>query len=260
MISENRLRALAREQEAGVGLMEKDYVNSWILYAIFQSSFADKLLFKGGTALSKLYFPQRWRFSEDLDFTATERIGSLIPDLEHSLNETSDISGIGFRIRDSHHNPDYTQLKIQYDAILQQKNTTDLDLFEDELVYFSSKKVTHSLEDLPEFNLGVYALEEIFVEKLRSLFQRARARDYYDLYWLIELKDFDKARIKQALEAKAEFKDLKVAPSEFPGEQKIEDVRNYWDRALDRFTNTKPDFDSVLEVIKAYMKQLWPQS
>ena len=126
-------------------------------------------------------------------------------------------------------------------------------IFSVRFVYFYFAKNT-------EFNLGVYALEEIFVEKLRSLFQRARARDYYDLYWLIELKDFDKARIKQALEEKADFKDLKAAPTEFPGEQKIEEVRNYWDRALDRFTNTKPDFDSVVEIIKAYMKQLWSQS
>ncbi|MBS3787574.1 nucleotidyl transferase AbiEii/AbiGii toxin family protein [Candidatus Bipolaricaulota bacterium] len=158
MISENRLRTLARNKKAGVGLMEKDYVNSWILYAIFQSSFADKLLFKGGTALSKLYFPQRWRFSEDLDFTVISKIENLMPNLEESLSDTSDLSGIGFRIRDTHENPDYMQIKIQYDAILAQKNTTKLDLFWDELVHFSSVENTYTFEDVPEFDIKYYSL------------------------------------------------------------------------------------------------------
>lgn len=158
MISENRLRTLARNKKAGVGLMEKDYVNSWILYAIFQSSFADKLLFKGGTALSKLYFPQRWRFSEDLDFTVISKIENLMPNLEESLSDTSDLSGIGFRIRDTHENPDYMQIKIQYDAILAQKNTTKLDLFWDELVHFSSVENTYTFEDVLEFDIKYYSL------------------------------------------------------------------------------------------------------
>jgi len=257
MISENRLRALARTKEAGVGLMEKDYVNSWILYALFQSSFLDKLLFKGGTALSKLYFPQRWRFSEDLDFTVIGEIENLIPNLERCLSDTSDLSGIGFRIRDTHKNPDYAQIKIQYDAILAQKNTTKLDLFWDELVHFSSVESTYTFEDVPEFDLQYYSLEEIFVEKLRSLFQRARARDYFDLYWLIELKDFDCKHIKEALEEKASFKGLEITRTNFPSPKEIEEVRNYWDRALDRLTNSKPDFDKVVETIKSYMDGLW---
>ncbi|MEW6603112.1 MAG: nucleotidyl transferase AbiEii/AbiGii toxin family protein [Thermoproteota archaeon] len=50
-------------------LVEKDYVLGWILYGICSSSISDKLTFKGGTSLSKVYFPGRWRMSEDLDFT-----------------------------------------------------------------------------------------------------------------------------------------------------------------------------------------------
>lgn len=257
MISENRLRALARNKKAGVGLMEKDYVNSWILFAIFQSSFTDKLLFKGGTALSKLYFPQRWRFSEDLDFTLIGKLENLIPSLKKGLADTGDLSGIGFRIRETYENPDYMQIKIQYDAILAQKNTTKLDLFRDELVHFSPNESAHSFEDVPEFDIRSYSLEEIFVEKLRSLFQRARARDYFDLYWLIELKNFNDNQIKKALEEKTNFKGLKITRSEFPNHKEIEEVRDYWDRALDRLTSSKPDFDKVVETIKAYMEELW---
>ncbi|WP_197528283.1 nucleotidyl transferase AbiEii/AbiGii toxin family protein [Haloquadratum walsbyi] len=36
----------------------------------------------------------------------------------------------------------------------------------------------HAFEDFPTFSLAAYSIEEILVEKLRSLFQRTRARDY----------------------------------------------------------------------------------
>ena len=68
MISDAQLRRLARGLDVRLGYAEKNYVNSWILWAIYTSSYGDNLLFKGGTALSKLYFPETWRYSEDLDF------------------------------------------------------------------------------------------------------------------------------------------------------------------------------------------------
>lgn len=62
MISQNRLRVLARELCVRQGYAEKNYVNSWILWGIFTSDFGENLMFKGGTALSKLYFPSRGDF------------------------------------------------------------------------------------------------------------------------------------------------------------------------------------------------------
>jgi predicted nucleotidyltransferase component of viral defense system len=73
MISQDRLRTLARELGVRQGYAEKNYVNSWLLWGIFTSDYGDNLLFKGGTALSKLYFPRSWRYSEDLDFGVAGR-------------------------------------------------------------------------------------------------------------------------------------------------------------------------------------------
>jgi predicted nucleotidyltransferase component of viral defense system len=52
MISQDRLRILARELGVRQGYAEKNYVNSWLLWGIFTSGYGDNLLFKGGTALS----------------------------------------------------------------------------------------------------------------------------------------------------------------------------------------------------------------
>lgn len=72
MISQTRLRQLARELDVRLGYAEKNYVNSWILWAIYTGSYGENLLFKGGTALSKLYFP-RYRAGSRFVRTAVQQ-------------------------------------------------------------------------------------------------------------------------------------------------------------------------------------------
>jgi uncharacterized protein len=51
--------------------VEKDYVIGWVLKGISNNEYLkQQLVFKGGTALRKMYFPD-YRLSEDLDFTFT---------------------------------------------------------------------------------------------------------------------------------------------------------------------------------------------
>ena len=103
------MRTLARQTGVTAGLAKKNYVNSWILYAIYTSPLADHLVFKGGTVLSKLYFPDIWQFSEDLDFTATDPLPDLKQQLETALDEISDQSGITFEITNFHEAEDVIQ-------------------------------------------------------------------------------------------------------------------------------------------------------
>ncbi|OAH97082.1 hypothetical protein A1353_23485 [Methylomonas methanica] len=59
-------------------LLEKDIWVVWALAAIYESELANKLTFKGGTSLSKVYRIID-RFSEDIDLTYDIR--ELVPDL-----------------------------------------------------------------------------------------------------------------------------------------------------------------------------------
>lgn len=49
-------------------IMEKDFFVCWLLSILFQSQFADNLVFKGGTSLSKIFGAIN-RFSEDIDLS-----------------------------------------------------------------------------------------------------------------------------------------------------------------------------------------------
>jgi hypothetical protein len=74
LISAERIRRIAREEKLAVGVVEKDYVLTWLLKGVYlvNSDLRNNFVLKGGTAIRKAYFPQTWRFSEDLDFSVVE--------------------------------------------------------------------------------------------------------------------------------------------------------------------------------------------
>lgn len=70
------LRARIREAASSTGIgeqvIEKDYALSYILAGIAaQPEMSGSMIFKGGTALKKLFFGD-YRFSEDLDFSTLD--------------------------------------------------------------------------------------------------------------------------------------------------------------------------------------------
>ena len=260
MITDAQLRTLARKDGVTAGLAEKNYVNSWILYTLYDSQLGDDLVFKGGTALSKLYFPEIWRFSEDLDFTVAQPVPGLDVRLGEALDGIESQSGITFDLRNIHRAGDspveYVQVKVQYEAVLGHRNTTKLDLDFTEGLAFPVQTHRHDFEDVPGFELSAYSIEEILVEKLRSLFQRARARDYYDIYRLLAQHSFDDPKIAEALTEKSREQDVSIDLENGIPDDDIDDVRAYWDRALDRLVQSKPPFDEVVDSIDEYLRQL----
>ena len=75
MISPAKVARRAHHLGVGDRVIEKEYVPSWLLVAIAESTLQSGLVFKGGTALKRCYYLE-YRFSEDLDFT-------LCADLSH---------------------------------------------------------------------------------------------------------------------------------------------------------------------------------
>ena len=57
-------------------------------------------MLKGGTALSKLYFPESWRFSEDLDFGVEDKYQGSEDDLREILDTVTKRFGIEPTIRE----------------------------------------------------------------------------------------------------------------------------------------------------------------
>ena len=90
MIQPGEVARLAHRLGLGDKTIEKDYVLTRLLLAIANSPLRDRLAFKEGTAIKKIYEPD-YRFSEDLDFT--------LPDDTSNEELAVDIEGHGFALR-----------------------------------------------------------------------------------------------------------------------------------------------------------------
>ena len=78
-------------------VLELDYCLAWFLIGLSKTRLREYLIFKGGTALKRCYFPD-YRFSEDLDFSLAQDISfeKLLDLLEEVYFQVKRDSGIAF--------------------------------------------------------------------------------------------------------------------------------------------------------------------
>ena len=150
----------------------------------------------------------------------------------------------------------YVDIDIQYNAVLGHKNTTSLDVMIDEYVAFDSVSHHHSYEDVPEFELTAYSLEEIFAEKLRALYQRSQARDYYDLYRMITEADVDDAVIRPAFTRKCEHDGRDIDLGDGLPVEKRDEIRDGWQNTLPDLVADLPEFNPVYDTLEDYVSSI----
>jgi hypothetical protein len=169
LIDRRELLEKARERGLTLPMVEKDYVLGWMLYGLSE---IPGLIFKGGTALSKVYFPKIWRLSEDLDFVFGGDFGVISASLKHAFEKARAKSGIRFILKSAFSNPSYLQLKVQYDALLG-KNWLKLDVTKEVPIdAVEGRRLEQIYSDYPPFKVKVESMEEIGAQKLRALIER----------------------------------------------------------------------------------------
>jgi predicted nucleotidyltransferase component of viral defense system len=243
LIDRRELLETARERGLTLAMVEKDYVLGWLLLGL--SGIRD-LVFKGGTALSKIYFPRLWRLSEDLDFVFLGDFRAVADSLEGSFAKAQEASGIVFSLRNSFSNPDYLQLKISYDAILA-RNWIKMDVTREAPIdRVAARPLERAFTDYPPFKVRVESLEEIGAEKMRALVERKKSRDFYDVWHLLQL-EVNQETLRRLFLKKCAYKGI-----EFHGLDQIltPDVESllqgYWERELGRLVRPVPRLDIVL--------------
>jgi predicted nucleotidyltransferase component of viral defense system len=252
LIDRRELLSKARKRNLNLNIVEKDYILGWLLYGF---SRIHSLVFKGGTALSKIYFPEIWRLSEDLDFSFLEDdfsvISRRVPELFKLIDKNS---GIKLNLKSEFSNPDYYQLKIQYQGVIG-RNWIKVDFTKDDLVDDPVlKPVKKEYSDNKSFKIKVESVEEIFCSKFRTVIERKKSRDYFDLWKLTKASlDFDKT--KKILSKKLKVKGIELISQSQIFPQDINEIlRPYWERELGRLLFPLPDLDLVLEELRIFLK------
>lgn len=214
MINGNEIRRIAAEEGLDTSMLEKDYVLGWMLYGISQSSVGKRLAFKGGTALSKIYYPCSWRLSEDLDFTLLVDtdweiiIDALKDEVPVIIKESA---GINVSLRPKPHtNPEYLQARIKYLGPTS-PNTIKVEMTKEKFAGDIIDKDVPVKFDYPEFTVRVYSIDNIIAEKMRAIIQRGYIRDYYDVWKLLRKTDYNAAKTRELFEKKCNGKGIKYS-------------------------------------------------
>ena len=252
MIDRKELLAKAREKKLNLNIVEKDYVLGWLLWGFSQF---DSLVFKGGTALSKIYFPEIWRLSEDLDFSLLDDNFAVISEsTQEKFKLIEKKSRIKFNLKSKYSNPDYLQLKIQYHGVIS-RNWVKADFMKNDIVDKPLKKsLKKEYSDYEDFRIKVESLEEIFCSKFRTVIERKKCRDFFDLWKLTKLS-VDIKKVKKILDKKLEVKGISFNSfKQIFLEDLKETLLPYWERELGRLVNPLPDLEVVLRELKNFIK------
>jgi predicted nucleotidyltransferase component of viral defense system len=164
-------------------IAEKDYFLSLALRQLYKSGLKHKLVFKGGTAIHHCYIRQ-YRFSEDFDFTSLGT-GITLDEIVEALQQ----DGL-FKANKTYVSKNTIKIeRLQYAGVLGQPGNIKIEVdFKQNIVLSGGKLCYENVWGTGVFPL-VMRIEEVCAEKIRAAAQRARYRDFYDLFFLInELK------------------------------------------------------------------------
>lgn len=224
---------------------ERDYLQH--LFLLFLSRKIDQeLIFKGGTALQKTFGLNR--FSIDLDFTQQKEVPK-----ETFMQIAKEITQFGFNtdLKEEPHKESLTMRVIMRGPLYQKTERTltvlriEISLREKIIMQPETKEVFPLYPDLQPYLLKVMHREEILAEKIRTIFTRNKARDVFDLRFLLQKKTPLK---KDLVEKKLLPYSVKYSRKELL--ERIKNIEPLWEKELGQLVSTVPPFSKTFQDIK----------
>lgn len=189
MLEKEEIERIAEIKKLGIKNAEKDYLLELLMFLIFRET-GKKLVFKGGTALYKLYSLNR--FSEDLDFTLNFPKFDAVAFFTKIMKKLKN-AGIDGRIKEVDEFKNQKNIRLEIRGPLFDGNaknvsviSVNISLKEKPLYEPEQRKIFPQYTDIPAFDVFVMPLNELFAEKVRALLTREKARDVYDVWFLLQ--------------------------------------------------------------------------
>ena len=262
MISRSELQRLANREKVALGTLEKDYVLTEVLKSLSRVTLLGQLLvFKGGTALRKVYFAD-WRYSEDLDFTVKhdikeEELSLLLDEWYLQVEQTAQIR---LTTKMLHKPNGYARVRAQFIGPLAYPGMIFMDLsFDEPLCLDPEKRAILSEPFLSEGQkVLAYPLEELLAEKIRSLSERGKSRDYYDVWRLLKEKSskLDFEVLGDVLAKKLRHKHIVFTSVNDFLPKDINKLNQYWGSELKQQINQLPSLNAVIEELQNMLTNL----
>ena len=260
---------LAREGGRRIpeAVLERDYCIAWFLVGLSRSPLFRCLVFKGGTALKRCYFAD-YRFSEDLDFTLAEEtpLETILTELEGVYADVRESSGviILYSREDRRKHENSHTFYLAYEGPLPGVSTrevkVDITISEWIAMPLQERPLLRGYEEyfeLPEdATILVYSLDEILVEKLAALTDRARnePRDLYDVWYLTVKQGLDLSLLTQEITSKLAFRGRALADAGGEFVNKEGRLKKLWQARLANQMATLPHFEEVYRSVRRSLR------
>ncbi|MDD3575063.1 MAG: nucleotidyl transferase AbiEii/AbiGii toxin family protein [Methanospirillum sp.] len=257
MIPIREIKEMARLFGVPPSTIERDYAQNWLL-----SSFGSlHMVLKGDTGIRKVFIEQ-YRFSDDLDFTLTKPYepDHLVDLIRQCVVSIREISGIPFQddVNLIHTKsgfrgtvffrliPSGADIPIKIDLDITDPSNEEI------LLPIENRDIIHLYSDSLAGTVPSYALDEIMGEKIRSLFERTRPRDLYDVYHL--MPRVHKSVVTDIFRKKCEYKGINPTMPDIM--VKKDQYQKAWEKSLRHQMKVLPDFTMMFESVCSDLKAL----
>lgn len=245
MIDKETLVKMSKVYHLRPWQQEKHYLQAVVLTALAEQP----VVFKGGTYL--WFFHGLDRFSEDLDFTY---VGTPREGLPKEISETLKFFGIEntLKIIESGERSLSFRLSAKGPLTTSTKDVcqvyVEASLREPVLKPTLPLKIDFDAYKLPVKIVRGMALEEVAAEKVRAIMTRDKARDVYDLAFLVKTKN---VKVELAvINKKLAYYQLAFSNDAF--KEKLNEKEDYWKSELQSMVfGELPDFRAAVQSILA---------
>lgn len=154
--------------------------------ALFASNNPKMLVFKGGTALNKIYLQKTQRFSEDADFDLiTEDARTSI--LRFCKRLAKDL--VGYEISEFRKVHNTMQFYCSYQSTLGKDNVR-VDISPKSFITAKPSEARTAISEFTNTSvngMAVYSIEDLTARKLNAMANRSEGKDLYDVYYALPL-------------------------------------------------------------------------
>ena len=182
MLNRENLEKFTKLYQTDIENVTREYCQHLFLSFLYQLPEAEKLLFKGGSALRIIL--KSPRFSEDLDFTGSGILQERIEELFAQTLLEIERTGIKMDITEAKKTTGgYLGITTFFLHDLKVKIQIEVSLRNDKRLKGIRTLIQNDYS--PAYTLVHLPIENIIKGKLAALFSRKKPRDFYDYYFLL---------------------------------------------------------------------------
>lgn len=248
MISKQQLHSYTNLLGYSLGQVEKDYLQHLFLFYLY-NEVSTEFVFKGGTALQKCFGLDR--FSEDLDFTyqgeqnkvefiinkAINNFSQIFETTPTTLSEKHQSNSIMYYFKIK--GPLYSGKPLSFCHV-----QVDISFREKVILEPMVQQIIPLYQSLRPYTVTMLSYEEIFAEKIRALCTRSKARDIYDVWYLLNKNIRFNPELTQK---KLDYYKLELS-NDFITEKLMEKEKLYT-KELKPLVKNIPDFNYIVKEI-----------